>query len=261
MEKSDDFTEFIRLKVCLFVVAIAVSGFMLFNAFNSLIMPVIFSGFLITAGAYSLNNLVDSKEDSINRGKPNYFVENKSLGFSISFALLLSGIALVFFLSIQAILVAFLALAIILSYNFLKLKRFLLIKNVFTGFGVGLLFLVGALASPQAFMAPTLYYYFLFSFLVFIASIVSDLRDVKGDSLTGIKTLAFFLGTQKTKHLVFVSMIAFITSIVFLQARQLLPFLLFMVPAAFLLSRNSFSKTHSLLGFSLIAQMLWVLVL
>jgi 4-hydroxybenzoate polyprenyltransferase len=261
MEKYGDFTEFIRLKVCLFVAAIAVSGFMLFNAFNSLLLPVVFSGFLITAGAYSLNNLVDSKEDSINRGKHNYFVENKRLGFSVSLALLLSGIASSFFLSIQAIAFVFLALIVILSYNFLKLKRFLLIKNLFTGFGVGLLFLVGALASPQAFTAPTIYYYFLFSFLVFIASIVSDLRDVKGDALSGIKTLAFFLGTQKTKRIVFILMIAFISCIVFLQARQLLPFLLFMVPAAFLLSRNSFTKTHSLLGFSLIAQMLWVLVL
>jgi len=252
-EIISNISEFIRLKICIFVCAIGMSGFLLFNPLNMSLVFVSLTSFLVAAGAYSLNNIRDVKEDRINRKKINPLVfSDKALPIIlICFSI---GIFFSFFLSLYSILFSLVGTIISIHYSFFKLKKHFLIKNLYTGFGVSVVFLVGAISVN----IEVVWYYFLISFFAVIISMISDLRDYKGDKINFIKTLPVSLGYDVTKNLIFLLIGLFSFLILFFSNLFiLLPFVFIML---YFLYKNNPSSAHSFAGYSLVFLVFWLLI-
>jgi len=249
-----DFLEFIRFRICIFLVCIGITGYLLFNSEVMDLIFVIISSFLVTAGAYAYNNTTDSREDLANRKKINPFVMNK-WGLFIVSLLFLSGIFFSFFLSPYSIFFCLLGVVVSITYSFFRLKEYFLVKNFYTGFGASIVFLLGA----GNFSINILEYYLLFSLLAFIGSSISDLRDYEGDKLSNIKTVPVYLGYETGKRIDFVLLGIFSLSILFFSNLViLLPFPLLIF---YFLYKNKAKIAHSFLGSSFIFSAFWFLVL
>lgn len=248
-----DFVEFIRLKICIFVCAIGLSGYLMFNILDERIAFVVLASFMIAAGSYSFNNIMDKGEDLINRSKLNSFViNNKAL--LIVFACFSLGVVFSLFLSFYSIIFSLLGVITSLHYSFFKVKKYLLVKNLYTALGASLVFLVGA----TRFNVEIFWNYLLISFFVAVISMISDLRDYKGDKFSHIKTLPVFLGFGITKRIIFVLLGIFSLLILFLSNLfALLPFVFFIF---YFLYRNNPQSAHFYGGISFVFLTLFLIV-
>jgi 4-hydroxybenzoate polyprenyltransferase len=248
-----NFSEFIRLKVCIFATAIGISGYLMFNPLNMSLIFVSLTSFFGCAGAYSLNNMKDKEEDLINRQKANPFVfNNKSL--LIVFACFLLGIIFSFFLFLYSIFFSLLGVIISLNYSLFRLKKYLLIKNLYTGLGANIVFLIGA----GNINIEIICYYILVSFFILIISMISDLRDYSGDKFSQVKTLATSLGYDISKRIVF--LLLGILSILILFFSNLFILLPFIMVTCYFLYKDNFSLAHSYGGCSFVFLALWLVI-
>lgn len=198
---------FIRLRVCLYFVFIALAGYFLFHPPGITAVFVAVSAFFGCAYAYSYNNITDTMEDSINRGKTSAFVSSKA-GKRLMIYFLLPAIFFSLIVSLTSLVFALAGIAMGFIYSRFRLKKYFLAKNVYTAFSVNQAFLVGA--SAGGFLpVETLPYYFMMCILVFVLSVTSDLRDYKGDKMAGVKTLPVRLGYARGRVLVILMMTAF----------------------------------------------------
>jgi len=237
--------EFIRFELCVFASFIGMTGYLLFSPLSLNLVFVALSSFFVCAGGYAYNNITDRKEDLINRKRVIFFSLNNKSYLIVIFSFL---IALLFALPLSFYSSFFTVMEIIIgiTYSLFRIKKYFLLKNIYTGFGVTQIFLLGA----GNITIEIIQYYLLISFFIFIGSIISDLRDYKGDKNKGIRTLPVSLGYNKTKELVyFLLTVFFILILIYSDLLVLLPFALIMF---FSLYKNNPSFAHSCGGFSLI---------
>lgn len=249
-----DLLEFIRFKVCIYAVFLGLSGYLLFNPVSANAFFLVVMLFLGTGGVYSANNLTDTQEDFRNRGKTNVFVKGR-IGLPLSVFLSLASVALGYCVSIESTLFMTLAILVGVSYSFARVKNHLLLKNVFTGFGVSVVFIAGAVANGII-NAAVLYYYVIFSVFIFISSIISDIRDMHGDGATGIRTLPVSMGDSRTVKIVEILILAFSASLLF--SGRLLIVLPFALSMLFFVNRNRPALAHDLSGYSLMFLVIWL---
>jgi 4-hydroxybenzoate polyprenyltransferase len=251
--KVSDFPRFIRLGICLFFSFVSVAGYLLFNSFSyPVILYVAMCAFLLAAGNYAYNNMRDAKEDKVNRG---YSPPDGKSGFAVVglcffFAIMLSSILLP-----NALVLALLSAALGLAYSFFRIKEITGVKNIYTGLVVALVFLLGA--SAVHFSISMLAYYF--SLVIFFAagSIVSDMRDIRGDKAAGIKTLPAMLGVAAAKKITYLVFILLFILVVLLRQSAfyvLIPFSLLTVLA---IKMNRMSLAHNLGAFSVVGLVLY----
>lgn len=138
-------------------------------------------------------------------------------------------------------------------YSFFRLKKYFLIKNLYTGLAAGLIFLIGTINVS----IEIIQYYLLISFFIFIVSIISDLRDYKGDKASYIKTLPVSLGYHTTKIIVFLLLGVFSFLVLNSHLIILLPFSLVVL---FFVYKNRPNIAHSLGGFSFVFFALFLLL-
>lgn len=224
MKSIKDFLEFTRFKLCILCPFLAMSGYLLFNELSANIVFVSLSSFFVCMGAYSINNIVDVKEDFINRKKINPFA-SKLEGKIISGLAFSLGLYFCSFLSYVSVMFYVIAVFTSITYSVFVLKKYLFMKNLYTGFGVAQVFLIGAFASTspsQAFL-----YYAIISLFILIGSMISDIRDYEGDKASGFKTLPVYLGCGLTKKLILslILIYMFIITLAFPEFMILLPFL------------------------------------
>jgi 4-hydroxybenzoate polyprenyltransferase len=250
-EIISNISEFIRLKICIFVCAIGMSGFLLFNPLNMSLVFVSLTSFFGAAGAYSYNSIRDKKEDLINRRSINHFALSKK-GLLIVFVCFALGFFSSLLLPMYSILFYLFGLVVSIVYSFFRIKKYFLIKNLYTGFFATLMFLIGATNMTS----EVIQYYILISFFIFILSIISDLRDYRGDKVSSIKTLPVSLGYNPTRILVFLLLSIFSSIILNSHFMILLPFSLLII---FFVYKNRPSIAHSLGGFSLVFLTLFLL--
>jgi 4-hydroxybenzoate polyprenyltransferase len=246
-------SEFIRLKICIFIFFIGISSYLIFNPLNIGLISVALTSFFGAAGAYAYNNLTDKEEDLINRKNINPFTLSKN-GLVIAFTCFLLGLFFSLFLSIHSILFYLFGIIVSIVYSFFRIKKYFLIKNLYTGFGVSIAFLIGA-ANINI---KIFWYYFLFSFFIIIISIISDLRDYKGDRFSHIKTLPISLGYNTAKKFVFLLLSIFSLLVLFFSNLfVLLPFVFLMF---YFLYKNNPSLAHSYGGASFIFLTFWLII-
>jgi len=168
--------------------------------------------FLVTFSVYNLNRKTDEIEDAINHSRRYAFTKKYAkVLMNLSLATYIVAFVIAGMYGIMAVVITAIPLVngILYSIPFLprgfryrRLKDIPFVKN----FIVGLAWAVPVALLPVACTGRslgemTVAVGFFFFFLSFIDSTVFDIRDVKGDAETGVKTIPVILGIQRTRIL------------------------------------------------------------
>ena len=140
-------------------------------------------------------------------------------------------------------------------YSLLRVKKYFLVKNLYTGLGISLAFLYGALTVSKI-NGEIIAYYLLMSLLIFIGSVISDLRDYEGDRKTGVNTIPAVLGFGRAKKFVYVLLLLF--SVMILIFEKFIILLPFAVITFLFLQKDVISSAHLIGGLSLIFLAMWL---
>lgn len=149
---------------------------------------------------YSSNRITDREEDAINMPD--------RVRFPHRLRIILLVVSLIFYVVLLAIIaqknlltsaIGILPLIVAFTYSVLRLKRVFILKNI----------LIAAACSASVLIVPAYYenwtgiWMLLFPFfflLVLLNTIVFDIKDVRGDSMFGIRTLPLRFGIRATKY-------------------------------------------------------------
>lgn len=161
------------------------------------------AGGLVIYSVYTLDRALGSEEDIINRKELSG--SRKEIGIAVSMITFVIGS---YVLTKEGMLaLAFLPLVTGFLYSkgikigkfALKLKGGLGVKNFVVGLTWGA-FISGLAGSTCRSMLPILLVFTFFGVKLFINSAIYDFKDIKGDTLAGIKTLPVSLGAQNTRN-------------------------------------------------------------
>lgn len=247
---------FIRINVCLYTASLAATGYLLFSRPEPVLIYVVLSSFFGCAAAYAYNNTTDLKEDLINRKKLNYF-SDKPAGKAIVALCTIAGLSFALQLPVESVLVYFVFTALFVGYSSLRIKKYLLLKNIWTAFGVSQFFLIGLFASGSA--VETAYYTVVFS-LALIGSIIADMRDVEGDRKIGINTLSVKLGIRFSRLFLYL-LYATVAGLILADGmREFYIVLPFSAIAVTLISKNRFVEAHAIGGAASFTLLAWLLI-
>ncbi|MDY9925352.1 UbiA family prenyltransferase [Methanosarcina sp.] len=176
-------------------------AFLLLHIQSSMLTCV--AGGLIIYTVYTLDRAFDSEEDTVNRKELNG--SNKKVGLAVSLLAFILGTCILakegmFALAFVPFITGYLySKGIKIGRFALKLKGGLGIKNIVVGLTWGL-FIAGLAGSGCGNLVPIVLVFIFFGVKLFINSAIYDFKDVKGDTLAGIKTLPVSLGTRKTRN-------------------------------------------------------------
>ncbi|MBP1909644.1 UbiA family prenyltransferase [Methanolobus bombayensis] len=164
------------------------------------------AGGLIIYAVYTIDRALDAEEDMANR--PELKGASKKTALTISLICFLVGASI---LTANGLLIfAFLPLitgylyskgAKIGKFNF-KLKGGLGMKNIVVGTTWGA-FIAGIAGIYSTNIIAPVMIFLYFGLKLFVNSAIYDFKDIKGDTLAGIKTLPVALGQKKAKILLF----------------------------------------------------------
>lgn len=251
LSKLTELGKFFRLKICLFLSSISVGSHQIFHPVTCSSFSVFFSSFFLLAGIYSYNNMHDKEEDMVNREKINYWVKHEesyvlvTLFFSTGFlsTLTLPTNISIYYLSgtIGGVI-----------YSYFKLKKYILVKNFYTSLGGGMLSLLG--------IPPTNWelakFFTIYTFSIFLASIISDLRDYEGDKAADIETLPVRIGYHSARRISIISVASFLIIVTIVpEVRILSPYSGIML---FFLLRDQPRYAHTIEGISFINLAVWI---
>ncbi|MCZ7381418.1 MAG: UbiA family prenyltransferase [Candidatus Methanoperedens sp.] len=159
------------------------------------------AGGLVIYTIYTLDRALECKEDAVNRSE--LTGSRKDIAFFVSISAFVFGTFILFkemlyFLPFLPLAVGYLYSKGIKIGGFnLKLKGGLGVKNLVVALTWGA-FITGIAGKSVDNIIPLIFVFIFFSSKVFINSIIYDFKDVKGDSLVGIRTLPVQLGEKKT---------------------------------------------------------------
>lgn len=233
---------FIKPEIAFFLSSITVLGYLLFNPLDMNILYAILVIFFSSIVAYSYNHFKDKEEDLLNKNKLNFFVATGKGYVFIAIALLLSFVFSLF-LSKTAFALYLTGLSASVAYSIVKIKKWFLVKNLYTAANVILAFLFGAAAINQLPKGAFLYVPLIF-FVAMSVSIIGDLRDYYGDHISGIRTLPVVLGYHRARRMVYIMLALLIGSGLFLNSRVFFPLVLLTPLTIFFLSKNNIPKTR-----------------
>lgn len=177
-------------------------AFLLLHIQSSILTCV--AGGLIIYTVYTLDRALGAEEDTVNRKELSG--SNKKVGLGISLLAFMIG---TYILAKEGIL-ALAFIPFITGYLYskgmkigrfaLKLKGGLGVKNIVVGLTWGI-FIAGLAGTGCGNMVPVVLVFIFFGVKLFINSAIYDFKDIKGDTLAGIKTLPISLGVRKTRNL------------------------------------------------------------
>ena len=175
------------------------------------------STILIAAAGYIINDYYDVKIDLIN--KPNRVVIGKSVTrrYAILFHsfLSISGIGIGFLLNWKIGTINFLSVFFLWLYsNNLKRQPFIgnFVVAVLTGISI---LIVNFLYEDNNFLV-SIYSLFAF-FMTLVREMIKDMEDLRGDNTFGCKTLPIIWGLRKAKLFVYVTLIFFVISVLYIN--------------------------------------------
>jgi 4-hydroxybenzoate polyprenyltransferase len=162
------------------------------------------AGGLIIYTIYTLDRTLGSEEDAVNRKELNG--SRKEIGLA---ACLLTFFAGSYILARQGMLIlAFIPFVTCYLYSkgikigkfAFKLKGGFGVKNLVVGLTWGI-FIAGLAGSNCGKIIPIALVFTFFGVKLFVNSAIFDFKDIKGDTLAGIKTLPVSLGERNTRNL------------------------------------------------------------
>ena len=248
--------DFLRVNLCMYSIFFGTIGYLLFNELSLNILWISFSCFFLVAGVYSYNNITDKSEDAIYRKKINKYSTLKS-GYGISALCFVLGIFFSSHISTFSLDIALLFSVAGVVYSYFRIKSHLLIKNLYTAFSLASFFLLGA--GSQGYESAL--YYLLFSTIIFLGSVISDLRDFEGDRKSGVKTLPVVFGYDNARRLICAGLFFSVLFTYFLDivaSFVLVPFLCLMF---FYVTRNMPKKAHQYGNLSVVFLAVWLFII
>lgn len=247
-----EISDFVRIRIAVYLVSLAVSGYLIFNEPSQDIIFVAFGAFLISCGSYGYNAITDKEEDKINRKA--YGLSASRSGIRIIFLSFFAGLTVSGFLGTVPFSMSLAATLAALIYSRFRLKKHLFVKNLYTAATVPISFIFGAANLSEEAAA----YYFSFFIFFLAGSIISDLRDYRGDRAAGIKTIPVHFGTESAKYAVYFLLSVAALSFINLNAIMFLP-LIAALPIAFgFVAKNRYSHAHLSMGSPLVFLAIWL---
>lgn len=163
-------------------------------------MSSCFAGFLIIYSVYTMDRTMGSKEDDINRGE----LQGSSHVVGLTMVLITFTTGGLILAKEGLLVYAFLPFVTGYLYSkglkirnrSLRLKGGLGVKNIVVGLTWGIFISVLTGSTYKNFLPVFL----LYGVKTFINSAIDDFKDVKGDTLAGIKTLPVRLGARNTRN-------------------------------------------------------------
>jgi 4-hydroxybenzoate polyprenyltransferase len=177
-------------------------AFLLLQIQSSLLTCI--AGGLVIYTVYTLDRTLGSEEDAVNRKELNG--SKKEIGLAVCLLTFLIGS---YILARERMLVfAFIPFVTCYLYSkgikigkfAFKLKGGFGVKNLVVGLTWGI-FIAGLAGSKCGNIVPIFLVFAFFGVKLFVNSAIFDFKDVKGDTLAGIKTLPVSLGEQNTRNL------------------------------------------------------------
>lgn len=156
------------------------------------------SVFFSALANFVLNDLHDLQSDSVNgrQDRPlalGVIGKNKAVGYAIIFGILATSLA--FLLPESSKILILIGLPFTLAYN-IYLKRYLFLKNLFTGLANMGVVLVGA-SITRAHFSPLVVFLAVIGFLFsFCYEVMLDIADVEGDRVNCIETIPVRFGVK-----------------------------------------------------------------
>jgi 4-hydroxybenzoate polyprenyltransferase len=183
---------------------------------NPALLFIAFSGSMVI---YSLNRSQDRQEDQINLPERSDF----SLQYGRYF--IIASVPVFGFSILLAALQGYAVLAVVLMpflisvlYSYFRLKRVFLVKNLAVSLAASavLLVVVAAYRPDPSLWLPLFGFFFL---TCLVNAIVYDIKDIAGDTLTGIRTLPVTIGPRMTQVFCFILLVLMIPlSVTLIQA-------------------------------------------
>jgi 4-hydroxybenzoate polyprenyltransferase len=177
-------------------------AFLLLQIQSNLLICI--AGGLVIYTVYTLDRTLGSEEDTVNRKELNG--SRKEVGLAVCLLTFLTGS---YILAKEGLLViAFIPFVTCYLYSkgikigkyAFKLKGGFGVKNFVVGITWGI-FIAGLVGSNCGRIIPIALVFTFFGTKLFVNSIIFDFKDVKGDTLAGIKTLPVSLGERNTRKL------------------------------------------------------------
>jgi len=224
-----------------------VAGIALLAAYGSLLngggklLEVTLTAFLIFATIYSANNLTDVDEDKINRKRLNYF-STRTAGRAVVIMTALLGLASALTLPMVSLAAYVLIAVASVAYSFLRVKKVLLVKNVYTAFFITLAFAAGSLSTGL--LGKVLVDSAVMFFYVLMGTVIADIRDVEGDSNAGIRTVPVTFGKRTTGAMMAVVSAGIVASVVSLHLVYFYPIVPFLLVMLALLAADRIELAH-----------------
>ena len=161
--------------------------------------------FLLIFSAYNLNKVTDTIEDAVNR--PEIVSRKKSFYIVPSILALILSLALGSLLGAWALTVLLICVIVSLAYSIrlpflsIKLKEITGMKSFIVAFSwaFACAFLPASI-QPVSIEKIILTFFYLF-IQILVNTILFDILDIRGDRISGLKTIPILLGLDKTKKL------------------------------------------------------------
>lgn len=165
--------------------------------------------FLATFSVYNINRKTDEKEDAINHSDRHSFtIRYGKVLFTSAVLAYILAIALALFYGVKTALISAIPLICGILYSiawlpkkfkYRRLKEIPFVKNLVVAFAwASTPALLPIYSNSSNVAVATLIVIIFFFTLVFINSVIFDLRDTEGDAASGVKTIPVVFGVQRT---------------------------------------------------------------
>jgi 4-hydroxybenzoate polyprenyltransferase len=252
----DELRRFLRVDTSLLVSCIAMSGYLIFNEPSGEWIFLFTAIFFGTSAQYSYNFCTDKEEDAVNYERLNIFVI-KNRGYPVILACALISIASALQLPYLTLAIYAISMVAGFIYSGFRIKRFFLVKNLYTGLFMSTTFFMGATIGNQNLgeIAPYLPLLFLFCMS---GNLFGDVRGYEGDRLAGLKTIPIRFGRRAAKYIIYLNFSVISASSILLGYFFLLPMMPSMFATSFFLNRDKYKMARSshLLTFIVLAPFL-----
>jgi len=174
---------------------------------SSVSLCLCLAGGLIIYSVYTLDRALGCKEDIVNRAELSNSC--KDVGIVASLVTFLIGSFIfsrynILWLAFFPFITGYLYSKGLQLFGFnLRLKAGIGVKNLVVGLTWGIFLALVSLSDIRYLSSPVAVF-ILYGTKTFINSIIDDFKDIKGDTLAGIKTIPISLGKQKTRNVLLV---------------------------------------------------------
>jgi 4-hydroxybenzoate polyprenyltransferase len=251
--------KFVRIETCLVVSCITLSGYMLFNTYSPELLFLMLAVFFGCGASYGYNQLTDKKEDAVNNKRLNMFVTSKWGNYVIM------GCTSIGFLSALALPLISLMIYLIcmfagFAYSFFRIKRFFLMKNIYSGTFIAAPFLIGSTTGNE-FAIGMIPYFLLILLVGFTSNLIGDVRGYRGDMLAELRTMPTVIGIRTSKGLIHFNLIMFSFVVLALGYVTMIPMIPFLGAVLFFLNRDNHIMVRSSMASTFFVMILAVFLL